>query len=242
MNGGTTLDGTTRNPQRNPIDKTAPPARSEESTNVMPESYEVVASGELIGAFVVAMLRTVLPRRAGIDIRVTAGSPAQHGAEIRNTITGKWLFLSANARPDSSMADALEGGASAVLSCNSTRSDFEAAIQALGANGSTFVPSEVVAWLVSQSRHGDAPSRPEANIQLTGRELEVLRLVLEGQTNHEIAETLTISPNTVRSHIHSLSLKFEASNRARLVHRARMLGFDLTGPGRFLQPVREVSA
>lgn len=209
----------------------------------MPETFSVLASGELLGSLVVSMLRTILPRRVTTEVTLSVGSPAYEGAVIRNTGTGRWGYLSANATPDASMAEALKDGASAVMSLNSSRADFESAIKALGQDGVTFVPSDLVDWLVSQSRQQSNGKRPPAGqIQLTGREHEVLRLVLEGQTNNEIAETLTISPNTVRSHIHSLSLKFEASNRARLVNRARMLGFDTASHARLLQPVRDVSA
>ena len=44
-----------------------------------------------------------------------------------------------------------------------------------------------------------------------------------GSTNAEIAEQLSISTNTVRTHLHALSVKFEASNRTRMLANARAL-------------------
>jgi DNA-binding NarL/FixJ family response regulator len=52
----------------------------------------------------------------------------------------------------------------------------------------------------------------------------VLALVAQGLSNAEIAATLVISTNTVRTHLHSLALKLEATSRARVVANARALG------------------
>jgi pimeloyl-ACP methyl ester carboxylesterase/DNA-binding CsgD family transcriptional regulator len=49
---------------------------------------------------------------------------------------------------------------------------------------------------------------------LTGREVEVLRLVAEGYSNQEIADRLTISQNTVANHLRNILDKTKARNRA----------------------------
>lgn len=48
---------------------------------------------------------------------------------------------------------------------------------------------------------------------LTERELFVLRLVSSGASNHEIADKLTISVNTVKSHIKNILEKLQLDNR-----------------------------
>jgi LuxR family maltose regulon positive regulatory protein len=55
------------------------------------------------------------------------------------------------------------------------------------------------------------------------RELEVLRLIADGQDNAQIAEQLVISVNTVKSHVHHLMNKLNASNRTQLAARGREL-------------------
>jgi DNA-binding CsgD family transcriptional regulator len=57
----------------------------------------------------------------------------------------------------------------------------------------------------------EEPWRP-----LTAREFEVARLVAEGQTNAEIAETLGIAPKTASSHIEHILAKLGASRRAEI--------------------------
>ncbi len=60
---------------------------------------------------------------------------------------------------------------------------------------------------------------------LTKRELEVLRLLADGNTNKAIADTLVISGGTVKFHVNSILRKLRAANRAEAVSRyLRLLG------------------
>jgi len=53
----------------------------------------------------------------------------------------------------------------------------------------------------------------ELQIDLTGREIEVLRLIAEGATNTEISEALSISPHTVKSHVIHIFNKLSVNDR-----------------------------
>ncbi|HJT57749.1 MAG TPA: AAA family ATPase, partial [Ktedonobacteraceae bacterium] len=55
------------------------------------------------------------------------------------------------------------------------------------------------------------------NLHLTGRELEVLRLVAEGHTDREVAEILVISPRTVNRHLSNIFVKLDVPGRAAAV-------------------------
>jgi DNA-binding NarL/FixJ family response regulator len=57
-------------------------------------------------------------------------------------------------------------------------------------------------------------SDPAAPGGLSGRELEVLRLVAAGHTNRAIAESLTISERTVDRHVSNIFTKLDVSTRA----------------------------
>jgi LuxR family maltose regulon positive regulatory protein len=59
---------------------------------------------------------------------------------------------------------------------------------------------------------------------LTERELEVLRLIAAGCSNRQIAEQLVVSLNTVKSHVHHLCGKLDASSRTQALARARDAG------------------
>ena len=59
---------------------------------------------------------------------------------------------------------------------------------------------------------------------LTERELEVLRMVARGMSNAEIAEELTISPATAKTHVAHLLTKLDARDRIQLVIIAHQTG------------------
>lgn len=63
-----------------------------------------------------------------------------------------------------------------------------------------------------------AASRPPTpDYGLTAREMEVLRALKDGHTNNEIAESLVISPATVKHHISSILNKLQVSSRMEAV-------------------------
>ncbi|MDN7177372.1 LuxR C-terminal-related transcriptional regulator [Caballeronia sp. SEWSISQ10-4 2] len=59
---------------------------------------------------------------------------------------------------------------------------------------------------------------------LSARERNILELIAEGQSNKEIARTLGIAPETVKSHVKSIFMKLDVDKRAHAVARAQGLG------------------
>jgi two-component system, NarL family, response regulator DevR len=59
---------------------------------------------------------------------------------------------------------------------------------------------------------------------LSARELEIVRLISQGLSNHEIAERLLITENTIKSHIKEIFLKFDVHNRIEAVVVAKKRG------------------
>jgi LuxR family transcriptional regulator, maltose regulon positive regulatory protein len=59
---------------------------------------------------------------------------------------------------------------------------------------------------------------------LTGRELEVLHLMAQGNTNQEIAGKLIVASGTIKAHAANIYRKLDAANRTEAVTRARQLG------------------
>ena len=59
---------------------------------------------------------------------------------------------------------------------------------------------------------------------LSGRELEVLHLMVQGNSNREIAQSLVLSIDTVKSHLSSIFSKLGVHTRVQAVARARALG------------------
>lgn len=62
-----------------------------------------------------------------------------------------------------------------------------------------------------------------ASLALTRRECEILDLLASGQSNKELARTLGISPNTVKTHLASLFAKLDVDRRVKAIEKARFL-------------------
>ncbi|WP_300010638.1 response regulator transcription factor [Pseudonocardia sp.] len=133
------------------------------------------------------------------------------------------------------VADEQPGTAVLAISVSAEHADVLAAVRA-GATGyvvATAEPSEVVDAVRRLARGESAyspglavvvleargePAAPE--VHLTDRELDVLRLVVEGLTARQIATRLVISPRTVENHVQHLMGKLPVTNRAALVRYA----------------------
>ena len=62
-----------------------------------------------------------------------------------------------------------------------------------------------------------------ASLELTPRECQILDLLASGQSNKELARTLGISPNTVKTHLASLFAKLGVDRRVKAIEKARFL-------------------
>ena len=68
----------------------------------------------------------------------------------------------------------------------------------------------------SEKQSSTSPVKPSPTYpdSLTGREVEVLRLLAQGMTDAQIAEQLVISPRTVNNHLTSIYQKIQVSSRS----------------------------
>jgi DNA-binding NarL/FixJ family response regulator len=87
--------------------------------------------------------------------------------------------------------------------------------QALAAREQPLAPVQAKARTNKQQRV--APSYPNG---LTAREVEVLRLVAQGLSDAQVAQTLVISPRTVNAHLRSIYSKLNITSRTAAAHFA----------------------
>jgi two-component system, NarL family, response regulator LiaR len=114
--------------------------------------------------------------------------------------------------PEGSLVQrALQVGAIGYLLKDIHEHELATAIRAAYSGHPVLAP-EVAKTLVAVS---DQP--PKLGTSLSMRELDVLRLMVAGQSNEQIAAQLEITRNTVRHHVHNILVKLGAVNRAEAV-------------------------
>lgn len=111
---------------------------------------------------------------------------------------------------------ALVNGASGFLLKDAGPALLIEAVKAATRGDALVSPQVTVRLLRHITGHGGRAAAVEPHEALTDREEEVLRLVAAGHTNAEIAETIFVSPSTVKSHLASLQTKLGARNRVEL--------------------------
>lgn len=85
-----------------------------------------------------------------------------------------------------------------------------------------------MSWLVHVAHEGMSrilmgKLMPEAEIELSPREAEVLRWTAEGKTSSEVSEILKISERTVNFHVNNALVKLGAANKTAAAIKAFML-------------------
>ena len=120
---------------------------------------------------------------------------------------------------DEDVFRAIRGGAKGYLLKGSPAAEIAEAVRQVHAGGSYLSP-RIAAKLVK----GVVQPRSRSGL-LSTRERGVLRLVAAGQSNRQIAETLSISERTVKFHVTSIFNKLGAENRAQAVAIAAERGF-----------------
>ena len=107
--------------------------------------------------------------------------------------------------------DALEAGAIGYLLKDVSADELARAIRAAHSGRATLSP-EAAQALVQTANQPPAPG-----LDLTGREREVLALMIEGLNNTQIAGRLTVSPSTIKSHVSNILSKLGVTSRTEAV-------------------------
>ena len=109
-------------------------------------------------------------------------------------------------------------GAKGYLSHSANESELRMAIEVVR-DGSVWAPRKVMARLLESSLQENA-STQMTQVKFTRREQEVLRLLVMGHPNRQIAEALGVDEGTVKAHMGRLMRKASVDNRTALTMRA----------------------
>lgn len=160
-----------------------------------------------------ALFRTHRPDVTLMDLRL----PGMNGAEtiqaIRREVPDARFVMLSTYVCDEEIYGALQAGAMAYLVKSVQRDELITAIRKAAA-GQRHIPAEVAARLAARV----------AGSQLSTREIEVLRLLVSGRRNRDVATALDITEGTVKLHVSSILGKLGAEDRTEAVTIALQRG------------------
>ncbi|MGH2724333.1 MAG: response regulator [Actinomycetota bacterium] len=167
------------------------------------------------GRDIVGVVATAHPDVALIDIRMPEMNGLEAARAIRRRSPETRIVMLTAFDQRQFVAEAVRAGARGYVLKAKDAEHLVRTVRQV-ASGAVVIDPELVLALAEQ-----LPSREESPHEaLTSREVQVLQLVATGKTNREIARTLFISPDTVKTHLEHIFQKLNAADRTAAVAEA----------------------
>ncbi|WP_067549138.1 response regulator [Nocardia crassostreae] len=183
------------------------------------------------GREAVALARTERADVVVMDIRMPDldGIAATADIAADENLAGVRVLVLTTYDTDDNVLAALRAGASGFLIKDTKPAALLDAIRIIAAGEALLSPSATAAVITRVRALPDPAPRPSISA-LTDRELDVLILIARGLTNAEIAESLVLSPLTVKTHVSRILAKLLARDRVQLVIAAYEAGLVAPAP------------
>lgn len=174
-----------------------------------------------------------------LDYNLPDGNGLDLLYQLKEALPATPIALLSGVEDPALIQSALKAGASGFITKTSTSEVMLGAV-ALIMSGGVYVPPAILAGdqytgpaasntgSTAQSQVSDAARQPAgaapANYQLTERQKDVLKEMVKGLSNKEIARELNMSPSTVKVHVAAILKALDVKNRTQVVSLARQQG------------------
>lgn len=164
-----------------------------------------------------------MTKTSGSNVFLSSGQSAVSGGFKGQSMTsfeaslGALMSRSHNSHQDEALlAETLANAGVALREAARAAADAAARARALAVGLDVILAELPTAAAAPVASARIVPAASHETISLSRREQEVLALVTQGHTNKAIADTLFVSPNTVKTHVTSLLHKLHAETRTQL--------------------------
>ena len=170
------------------------------------------------GREAIELFREHKPDVTLMDLRMPIMGGVEATIAIREEFPDARVIVLTTYDGDENIYRALRAGAMAYLLKDIPRGEFLDDVRAVY-SGQYCIPPAVAARLAQRMPYSE----------LSSREMEVLKLIVEGLSNKEIGSALTISESTVKNHVNSILAKLRVSDRTHAATMALRRGIVMLG-------------
>ena len=179
----------------------------EQSLSQQPNIKVLGVAGD--GFIGVKMAQELKPDIVVMDIGLPRLDGISATQKIKQILPNTHIVMLSSHTDDTEIISALSSGADAYC-VKGTSTDSLMAAFAAAKDGATYLDPQIARKVMD---HLKPPAHSENIGHLSQRELEVLKLIVEGKSNPEIAAVLYLSPNTIKTHVRGIMNKLSVDDR-----------------------------
>jgi DNA-binding NarL/FixJ family response regulator len=171
-----------------------------------------------------------------LDLRLPDRDGLEMLAELRSNYPGAAVVMLSAFNDRENVVQSLNAGAQGFIAKTATRDVLLNALRLVLAGG-IYIPPEILTASGApvapppKSTAAEERRRP-ADLGITGRQMDVLALMMQGKSNKLICRQLNLAEPTVKNHVSAILKALNASNRTEAVLAVAALGWTFPAPGK----------
>ena len=159
-----------------------------------------------------------------MDIQMPVLNGVEATSRILETSERTRVLLLTTFDDDTFLDGGIAAGASGFLLKTTRPTEIAGMIRTIHAGGKVLSP-EPTSRILDRYLHGQSPNAGTiTDLDLSDREQQVLRLLCQARTNHQIARQMNVAETTVKTHVSSIMRKMDVGSRLEIVVEAHKRG------------------